>query len=206
LVGNRQNRKILVFLLEENHIPHEWKNIDILKGEQNSEEFKKINLEGLVPVIVDEQYNLTLSEGAAIMIHLSETRKLEKWYPSDPAVRAKVNQFLHWHHTNTRKATITLLRLVLSNNEKSLPEAVANFKPILEKLDVYLKTPYLAGDSLTIADLLILPEIDQLVILKILSIDEYKNVKRWVEAVKSQLKTYDTNVATYHQFAKARGV
>jgi len=154
-------------------------------------------------VIVDPQYNLTLSEAGAILIHLSETRKLEKWYPSDPHVRAKVNQFLHWHHTNTRKATFTIIRLLVQQKFDQVPEAVNNFKPIIEKLDGYLTTPFLAGDHVTIADLLVLPEIDQLVILKFATLDEYKNVKRWYEALRTHLKTYETNAVPYYQWAKA---
>jgi len=61
-----------------------------------SPEYLSINPEGLVPTIV--QGTTTLSEGAAILIHLCEINQLTKWYPSDLQKKTKVNKWLHWHH------------------------------------------------------------------------------------------------------------
>jgi len=193
------------FLLEENNIPHEFKVYDILKGETRSEEYlKNVNSEGQVPVIVDPQIgNLHLTEGAAILIHLSETRKLDKWYPADHKTRALINKFLHWHHSNTRNGTLKLLVPFLQGKPLDyLPE----YKVILKKLDGYLTTPYLAGDHITIADLLILPEIDQLEVLKIVNYDEFPHIKRWLGSVRGGLKTYEANTAVLHGFAKSKGL
>ena len=61
-----------------------WK----LKSRVSYWRFLQINQLGLVPAITDG--DLKLSEGAAILIHIAETRGLVEWYPRSPAVRAKV--------------------------------------------------------------------------------------------------------------------
>ena len=40
---------------------------------------------------------------AAIMRYLVSKYNLpDHWYPTDPECRAKVDEYLDWHHTNTR--------------------------------------------------------------------------------------------------------
>ena len=44
-----------------------------------------------------------LYESHAIMRYLHETRKCpDHCYPKDPIKRAKIDQYLDWHHTNLR--------------------------------------------------------------------------------------------------------
>ena len=44
-----------------------------------------------------------LFESNAIMSYLVQSRNLpDHWYPKDPVARAKVDQYLDWHHTYLR--------------------------------------------------------------------------------------------------------
>lgn len=59
-----------------------------------------------VPALVDTENNLHLAESHAIIRYLclKYPEKLEKWYPMNDSIkRAKIDEYLDFHHTNTRK-------------------------------------------------------------------------------------------------------
>lgn len=62
-------------------------------GEQHSEEYKKINPQGLVPSYVDENSTAPISQSLAIMEYLEETYPDIPLLPSDAASRAWVRSF-----------------------------------------------------------------------------------------------------------------
>ena len=54
-----------------------------------------------MPAIVDGDFNL--SESHAIMRYLATSRKCDDhWYPADPRKRARIDEYLNWHHLNIR--------------------------------------------------------------------------------------------------------
>ena len=68
---------------------------------RHSEEYRRISPLGQVPAIQDGDF--TLVESHAIMQYLAVSRNVaDHWYPKDLQQRAKVDQYLHYHHTNTR--------------------------------------------------------------------------------------------------------
>lgn len=75
--------------------------------EQRSEEFKKISPTGKLPALSDtlesgDTFNLI--ESHAIMRYLIERFNKFSLYPKeDLQLRATVDSYLDWHHTNTRK-------------------------------------------------------------------------------------------------------
>ena len=69
--------------------------------EQYSAEFKKVNPNAKVPAITDGGVNMF--ESHTILRYLHETRNTpDHWYPKDPRKRAKVNEYLDWHHNGLR--------------------------------------------------------------------------------------------------------
>ena len=69
-------------------IDYEYKPVHLLKDEQNSEEHKKRNPMGKVPVLFIDGH--TLSESVAILEYLEETHKERPLLPADPFKRALV--------------------------------------------------------------------------------------------------------------------
>ena len=63
-------------------------SVDLFNGEQNGEEYKKINTRGQVPFIVDGDFKL--GESNAILKYLCETRPSipATLWPTDPKERA----------------------------------------------------------------------------------------------------------------------
>lgn len=79
--------------LEEMQIPYEVHPVDLLKGEQKSEEFIALNPNGRIPSIVDrERDNFSVFESGAIMVYLAE--KCGAFLPVDINGRSRVMQWL----------------------------------------------------------------------------------------------------------------
>ena len=49
-----------------------------------------------------EHGEVRLTESAAILSYLADTHRWGDLYPTDKAARAKVDEYLHWHHGGVR--------------------------------------------------------------------------------------------------------
>lgn len=67
--------------------------MDLVKKEQLSEEFVKINPLHQIPCLVDG--DLTISDSRAIACYLANLKAGNSLYPNDPRKRAIVDQFLY---------------------------------------------------------------------------------------------------------------
>ena len=77
--------------LEEMGMPYEVRVIDFASQEQKAEWYIKLNPNGRIPTLVDED-GFTLFESGAILIHLAE--KSGKFLPRDVHGRSRVIQWL----------------------------------------------------------------------------------------------------------------
>ncbi|CAI5719203.1 unnamed protein product [Hyaloperonospora brassicae] len=160
-----------------------------------SDEFHAMNPNGLVPVIKDDDF--VLSEGMAILQYLCDKYDWtgpDDLYPKELKVRAKINEFLHWHHTNTRLFTINLLRPEFAKKLKTAsPEDLAALEKkdaLIEKvfglLEKLLVKEYVAQtDFPTIADYTAYCEIDQLEVMGY-DLSKYPKVCAWTARMRSQ--------------------
>jgi glutathione S-transferase len=71
--------------------------VDLSKGEQKKPEFLKLNPKHTVPTLLTD-YGFSLWESNAIMRFLCYENELEKYYPSQPRVRARIDLALDWRH------------------------------------------------------------------------------------------------------------
>ena len=109
-------------------------------------------------------------ESNAMLAYLCESRKVEgHWYArDDPLKRAKVNEYLHWHHLNLRHGAegfmvqrffnpffgVKVQKELLEEHFKVLSKSIA----MIEKN--WINTgEYLIGSQITIADLTAVCEI-----------------------------------------------
>ena len=85
-------------MLEETGLPHKIIPVDLRKKAQMEPDFMKISPGHKIPAIVDRDgpggATVTLCESGAILKYLGE--KSGKFYPSDAAARAKVDQWLFY--------------------------------------------------------------------------------------------------------------
>ncbi|KAJ0098032.1 hypothetical protein Patl1_27874 [Pistacia atlantica] len=145
-------------------IDYEYKAVNLLKGEQNSPEFRKLNPLGYVPALVDGDF--VLSDSFAILMYLEEKYPQHPLLPSDLKTKA-----INFEAANIVSSSIQPLQnLVVLNyiDEKFGPdEKLPWLKHFLGKgfaaLEMLLKDyagKYATGDEVYLADCFLAPQID----------------------------------------------
>ena len=140
-------------MLEEIGYKYNVTKIDIDKGEQFDEDFKKISPFSKIPVIIDHKNNKSIFESGAILIYLAD--QSGKFF--DKKHRTEINQWLmaqmgyigpmlgqhhQFHHYNPGKSKFGEDRYFKIS------------KRIYQELDEALsKSKFLSGNDYTIADI-----------------------------------------------------
>ena len=184
----------VLMLCAEGRVEFEHIEINLLTGQQNSVAYMHINPQRKVPTIDDSGF--VLSEAAAIMAYICDSRCLESWYPHDHKLRARVDYWLHWSHSNARLSSLKYLIPRLYKLEDD-PEGRAAFAIAMGILDVHLSHHIFLVEKTvapTIADLMILPELDQLNwVPGLFDFSHYPHVMRYMENMKYTIgRSYDT--------------
>jgi len=209
-----QPTRSIKLLLKQHNIPYEFKLVDALKGENRRPDFLKFHPAGVVPVIDDSGF--ILGETCAILQYLAETRDIKSLYPIDSKVRAKINFWMHWHHNNTRLSTKQVLVPSVLFPPKVNPSEVTQagvkaYTRSMSFLENHLKqqgsSKFIAGtDNITIADLIIITELDQLKMGVFDLYDYSKNpsIVQYMGNVAKNLKYYDEILQPVIDLAKKK--
>ncbi len=169
-------------MLEEIHFKYKVTKIDIDKGDQFKENFKKISPFSKIPVIIDHKNNKSVFESGAILIYLAEQSGM--FY--DKKDRIEINQWLmaqigyvgpmlgqhhQFHHYNSGKSKFGEDRYFEIS------------KRIYFELDKRLSiSKYLSGDNYTIADISTFPWIARHEWHDI-GLKKFKNLTRWYNEI-----------------------
>lgn len=174
---------------------YEYHTVNILAGEQKGEAYQKINSRGQVPALVEEGFSLT--EGAAILQHVAESRQLADWYPTEAQARARTNEWLHWVHGAIRRSsTMGLLVPKVIQQKEPAEEALPAFKKHLDLLEAHLAaSKFLVGDKPTIADLFVVPEVDQIRLFAIYDFAAHPHVARWLADLEAAVPAYGADLS-----------
>ena len=157
--ANARKALMTAALLE---IPVEKVLVDLPKGEQRSPEYRKLNPNGKVPVLVDG--DLTLWESLAIMVYLADKHGETPLYPRDPVARADVNRWMFWAAGQlSPQVGVLVLENVLKprfgRGETDLARvhhAEGELTTLGHVLDAHLAgRTWISGDALTFADIAI---------------------------------------------------
>ena len=176
--ANTPNGKKISIMLEEIGYNFKVTKVNIDKGEQFKESFKKISPFSKIPVIIDHKNNTSIFESGAILIYLAE--QSGKFY--DKKDRTIINQWLmaqmgyigpmlgqhhQFHHYNPGKSEFGEERYFKIS------------KRIYQELDEVLsKSKFLSGNDYTIADIGTFPWIARHEWHDI-GLKKYKNLTRW---------------------------
>jgi len=168
--------------LELNH-----KLIDILGGENRSEEYMKVNPAHSLPTFVDG--DLVLSDSHAAITYIVDTYAPgHALYPSDRKIRAQIDRFLYFDCGATFPAEIAIIIQVLFKGLKPTDDQVNMWRDKVAILDKYLDgRKYLVGENRTLADVSNYATITFAVNALALALDEFPNVAAWFEQIKSEL-------------------
>jgi glutathione S-transferase len=143
-------------------LPIELVNIDLGKGAQRTPEFLAINPMGRVPVLEDGDFILT--ESAAIMAYLADTKPDSPLYPRDLKQRADVNRWLFWgaNHWGPTFAALAFEKWIKKFMQLGEPDLVQvkrqedALRGLATVLDAHLASrEWVCGAAITIADLAI---------------------------------------------------
>jgi GSH-dependent disulfide-bond oxidoreductase len=177
------NGQKIAIMLEETGLPYTAHKIDLAKGEQKKPEFLKINPNGKIPVMVDGDAGVTLSESGAILVYLAE--KSGQFLPADHAGRFAALQWVFfqmsaigpmlgqlWHfvdlepqiHYSTRRYRNEAARIV-----KLVEARLAEAK-------------YLAGEAYSIADIATWPWLRNVPALD-MDTEAYPSLQRWLAEI-----------------------
>mmetsp|Transcript_29682 Transcript_29682/g.75561 ORF Transcript_29682/g.75561 Transcript_29682/m.75561 type:complete len:230 (-) Transcript_29682:39-728(-) len=112
-----------------------------------------------------EEGDFVLNESHAIMCYLGDKFKW-KLYPADPQVRARIHQYMNWHHQNTRRITNALFAPVvrpdLPLHPATIEQWIKETKNTFTALEQWLsQSKWLCGDMPTVADLSCYCEVGQ---------------------------------------------
>ena len=181
LTANTPNGKKISIMLEEIKFEYKVTKVYINKGEQFNPKFRSISPFSKIPVIIDQDNNISLFESGAILMYLGE--KSGKFYPEKN--KHIINQWLmgqmayvgpmlgqhhQFHHYNPGK----------SNWGEDRYFKIA--KTIYTDLDERLgKSNFLAGDY-SIADIATFPWIARHEWHDI-GLKEFKNLSRWYKEI-----------------------
>jgi GST-like protein len=170
-------------MLEECRLPYRVERIDIMKGEQRSPEFLRINPNNKIPAIVDPDgpggKPITVFESGAILQYLG--RKSGRFYPQDDPERIVVEQWLTWQVANLGAMGAQAHHYIRYAKEK-VPYAIERFTAEMTRIYGVMNTrlagrEYLAGDY-SIADMASYPWISRFHDQG-QNLDDYPNIRSW---------------------------
>lgn len=151
------NTRRVLFMLHEIHAEHEFVPIDLTQGEHRSPEYLKLNPNGRVPCLVDQDF--ILWESNAILQYLAARFPEHHLGGERPRERADIAcwLFLNAAHLGPAVAHIFAHTMRLPE-EKRIPLMVENGRAEVARccgvMDEKLsKGPWLAGSNFTIADI-----------------------------------------------------
>ncbi|MEQ8661904.1 MAG: glutathione S-transferase N-terminal domain-containing protein [Gammaproteobacteria bacterium] len=181
------NGKKVTILLEECGLPYTVRICNIAQGDQFTDEFLDISPNNRMPALVDHApadgaAPLAVFESGAMMMYLAE--KAQRFWPQDLRGRYQVTQWVMWQMANQGPKCGEcghFRRLGDSQGDQSY--AVNRFTDEVNRLYGVMnqrlyESPYLGGDSYTIADMIAYPWC-ALAEAEGQDINAFEHVKRW---------------------------
>ena len=171
-------------------LKYEYKQVNLLAGEQKSPDFLKLNPIGRVPAIDDDGFKVFES---AVIIKYLASKNNSPLYPQDLQKRTIIDQWIDFAniHVATALARLTFNRVMykllnVEKDERSLNDGIkflGNFLPLIEK---QLKAnKYLAGNEMSLADINLLAVLDPAE-LSSLDLTVYPSINNWRKDLKGQ--------------------
>jgi len=157
-------------MLEETGLPYEVHKVDFSKDDQNSPAFLSLNPNNKIPAILDPDgpggQPLALFESGAILVYLAD--KTGKLLPSEPAARYHALQWLMFQIGGVgpmfgQVGFFTKFAGKDYEDKRPRDRYVAEARRLLGVVDGQLaRNAWIAGDEFTIADIAILPWVNNL--------------------------------------------
>lgn len=180
-------------MLEEIGLPYEVHKVDFSKDDQNSPAFLSLNPNNKIPAILDPDgpggKPLALFESGAILIYLAD--KTGKLLPGDPAARYHAIQWLMFQIGGVgpmfgQVGFFTKFAGKDYEDKRPRDRYVAEARRLLGVIDAQLaRNAWIAGEDFTIADIAILPWVNNLFTFyeasELVGADDFKHIAATLE-------------------------
>lgn len=173
--------------LEEVGAKYESKSISFKEKEHKNENFLKLNPNGKVPCLVDEDF--VIWESVAINFYLAEKFKSEL-LGTNTKEKGLVQQWSIWSMSELQPPLIQIfIQLVFVPEERRSQQTIDKAKEKLPKLfqtiENSLNSNYLVNDKFSLADLNVVSVIDVAQRLKV-DLSAYPKMNAWLERVQDR--------------------
>lgn len=154
--GTRATR--IAFLLEELGVPWEKVTLDLAQREHKAADYLALNPNGVVPTLKDG--DTVIFESVAIALHLAD-RFAEKGLapPPDSPLRGRYLSWMVWSMTTLEPpiGDVYLERMKPAEQQSAaaVDAALARFRSSAQVLEGELTGPFLLGESLSAADVMV---------------------------------------------------
>lgn len=184
-----QNGYKVRLALSQLKIDYEWISIDLVNKEQKQDWFLKLNPNGKVPTLVDDDFSIW--ESNAIILYLGR-----KYAPNDlmPQDIKKLGTMLEWimYEATTISKNISGARFLTKYmppdkvNKDELQKYRKDARRCLKIADEHLsKNNFFAGDCYSLADISCYAQIYTTLEGEI-NLSEFQNILAWMKRVESQ--------------------
>ena len=150
---------LVLWALEELNLAYQRVDAGFTYGVVDTDAFKQMNPNGLVPVLIDGGGQPIL-ESASVLRYLANQYGDDVFWPKDAAARAQIDKWAEWAKWNFGHVFIMTLfwKLVRTPADEidynAIAAALVNVETMLAIADAKLATSiYLAGDEFTLADI-----------------------------------------------------
>jgi len=134
-------------------INYELVDVDLMSGEHKKEPFLKLNPSGQVPVIEDDEVNI--SDSNAILVYLAR-KYAPDWLPTDPVLEAEIQKFLSLAAGEIANGPATARLITVFSAQQDPKRAKAVARIAFERLEQHLEgRQWLVGNHPSIADVAI---------------------------------------------------
>lgn len=154
---NSINVQKALWCCEEMEVPYERVDAGGSFGVVNTQQYRNLNPNGLVPTIEDDGF--VLWESNAIVRYLSAKHSAGKLWPEDLKVRAEADRWMDWQNSAFwpafRPLFWNLVRTPVDQREEpAMEESRLKTAEILGYLDAHLRNrSYIVGDTVTMGDI-----------------------------------------------------
>ncbi|XP_076263864.1 glutathione S-transferase 1-like isoform X2 [Rhynchophorus ferrugineus] len=167
--------------------------VSVYYKEHINPELLKINPGHTVPTLVDEDY--VSWDTHAILGHLvHKYGSDDSLYPKDPERKDMVDQKLFFE-SDTLCPRVNSVIAIVVENEKEIPtEKISAITESYKLLDGFLENrTFLAGESLTVADLCCVATVSTATVITPISTEKYPNLSHWYRTCKNMDYYESTN-------------
>ncbi len=178
--GHAHRIELMLSLL---NLPTELVFVDLAKGAHKQPDFLALNPFGQVPVIDDN--GTVIADSNAILVYLAKKYDNGTWLPEEPAAAARVQRWLSVAAGPLAFGPAAARLVTVFGASFNTDEVIARAHTLLKVIDAELaKTPFLAGNTATIADIANYSYIAHAPEGNV-SLEPYGNVRSWLARIEA---------------------